>query len=105
MNKAMSELSIQGGVSPVFQGSAATTSSATAHSDFPRSQPLCIPDHELLSVMGSGAYGDVWLARSVVGTLRAVKIVRRDRHACAESPGNKSLNPRQISHARLGHRL
>jgi len=38
-----------------------------------------IPEHELLRPIASGAYGQVWLARSTLGTLRAVKIVRRDR--------------------------
>jgi hypothetical protein len=38
----------------------------------------------LLGPIGSGAYGEVWLARNVVGTLRAVKVIRRDRHASAE---------------------
>lgn len=38
-----------------------------------------IPEHELLRPIASGAYGQVWLARSALGTLRAVKIVRRDR--------------------------
>ncbi len=37
-----------------------------------------IPDHTLLSVIGRGSYGEVWLARNVMGTLRAVKVVRRD---------------------------
>jgi serine/threonine protein kinase len=36
-----------------------------------------IPDHELLRMIGRGSYGEVWLARSVTGALRAVKIVRR----------------------------
>ena len=36
-----------------------------------------IPDHELLKKIGDGSYGEVWLARSAVGTLRAVKIVWR----------------------------
>jgi serine/threonine protein kinase len=36
-----------------------------------------IPDHQLLKKIGGGSYGEVWLARSVVGTLRAVKIVSR----------------------------
>src|ERR1039457_5227778 len=38
-----------------------------------------VPDHELLRRIGGGSYGDVWLARSVMGTLRAVKVVFRDR--------------------------
>jgi serine/threonine protein kinase len=48
-------------------------------------RPALIPDHTLLQVIGVGAYGEVWLAHNVVGTLRAVKIVRRDRHTSAES--------------------
>jgi tetratricopeptide (TPR) repeat protein len=41
------------------------------------SQSPTIPDHELLRRIGGGSYGEVWLARNVVGTLRAVKIVSR----------------------------
>ncbi len=37
-----------------------------------------IPDYTLLRPVGRGAYGEVWLARSVTGVYRAVKIVRRD---------------------------
>jgi serine/threonine protein kinase len=43
-----------------------------------------IPEHELLQPIASGAYGQVWLARNALGTLRAVKIVRRDRFERAE---------------------
>ncbi len=39
---------------------------------------VAIPDHELLRCIGRGSYGTVWLARSVIGSWRAVKIVRRD---------------------------
>lgn len=38
-----------------------------------------IPDYTLLKRIGGGAYGDVWLARSLTGACRAVKIVRRER--------------------------
>ncbi|MEM1296290.1 MAG: bifunctional serine/threonine-protein kinase/formylglycine-generating enzyme family protein [Verrucomicrobiota bacterium] len=37
-----------------------------------------IPDYELLRPIGRGGYGEVFIARSVTGTMRAVKIVRRD---------------------------
>ena len=39
--------------------------------------PPRIPDFALLRPIGRGAYGEVWLARSVTGVYRAVKIVRR----------------------------
>lgn len=41
-----------------------------------RSRPR-IHDHETLRLIGRGAYGEVWLARSVTGALRAVKVVWR----------------------------
>ena len=37
-----------------------------------------IPDHELLRRIGRGGHGDIWLAKNIVGTYRAVKIVRRE---------------------------
>ena len=41
--------------------------------------PPPIPDHVLLQRIGRGAYGEVWLARNALGTLRAVKVVYRAR--------------------------
>jgi WD40 repeat protein len=38
---------------------------------------LSIPDHTLLKPIGRGSYGEVWMARSSMGMLRAVKIVYR----------------------------
>jgi len=40
-------------------------------------ETLTIADHEMLRPIGSGSYGEVWLARSATGTLRAVKVVDR----------------------------
>jgi eukaryotic-like serine/threonine-protein kinase len=42
----------------------------------PKSKPA-IPDHDLIRCIGEGAYGEVWLARNVLGTYRAIKIVYR----------------------------
>ena len=42
----------------------------------PATQPH-VPEYELLQTIGRGAYGEVWLARSVTGILRAVKVVHR----------------------------
>src|ERR1044071_923492 len=39
--------------------------------------PPVIPDHTLLRPIGRGAYGEVWLARNVMGSFRAVKIIWR----------------------------
>lgn len=36
-----------------------------------------IPDFELLRPIGRGSYGEVWLARNILGTYRAVKIIER----------------------------
>lgn len=47
--------------------------------------PPTIPDHELLRPIGRGSYGEVWLARNVMGTYRAVKVVYR-RHFYESRP-------------------
>ena len=39
--------------------------------------PPVIPDHKLRQQIGRGAYGEVWLARNIMGAPRAVKIVWR----------------------------
>src|SRR5438552_4087569 len=41
------------------------------------SQPPLIPDHQLLRCIGRGSYGEVWLACSVLGEYRAVKVIHR----------------------------
>ena len=48
----------------------------SSSSDFSDRLPE-IPDHEMLRRIGKGSYGEVWLARSVTGSMRAIKVVNR----------------------------
>ena len=36
-----------------------------------------VPDHELLRPIGDGSFGVVWLARNVMNSFRAIKVVYR----------------------------
>jgi eukaryotic-like serine/threonine-protein kinase len=63
-----------------------------------------IPDHELLRVIGRGAYGEIWLARTVTGAFRAVKIVYRstfesERAFSREFEGMSAFEPISREHA------
>lgn len=62
-----------------------------------------IPDHELLRRIGQGSYGEVWLARNVLGDYRAVKVVYRrtfesERPFNREFEGIKRFEPISRSH-------
>lgn len=72
-------------------------------SSFGRNGPLRLPELELLQRVGSGSYGEVWLARNPLGTFRAVKIVRRgefdaDRPYEREFGGIQKFEPISRSH-------
>jgi tetratricopeptide (TPR) repeat protein len=65
--------------------------------------PPAIPDHELLRRIGGGSYGEVWLARNILGGWRAVKIVYRnsfdhDRPFEREFAGIQKFEPISRTH-------
>ena len=62
-----------------------------------------IPDHEMLHPFGKGSYGQVWLAKNVFGTYRAVKVVfraafRSDGPFDQEFRGIQAFEPVSRSH-------
>jgi tetratricopeptide (TPR) repeat protein len=86
---------------------ASPTSSPSAAS--PRLPPS-VPDHELLRCIGRGSYGEVWLARNIMGAYRAVKIVYRatfdsDRPYDREFEGLRKFEPISRSHESQVHIL
>jgi hypothetical protein len=57
----------------------------------------------LLKTIGGGSYGEVWLARNVIGTLRALKVVRRAtfervEHVEHEFRGIQKFEPTSRTH-------
>ncbi|HYE33666.1 MAG TPA: serine/threonine-protein kinase [Methylomirabilota bacterium] len=56
----------------------------------PEKPRLLLGDFELLKRIGGGSYGDVWLARNVLGGYRAVKIIERGRFR-EERPFNREF--------------
>jgi serine/threonine protein kinase/WD40 repeat protein len=60
-----------------------------AQNDMQRVIPV-IPDHGLIEVIGSGAYGEVWLGRTVLGTARAIKVIRRSSFE-SDQPFNREF--------------
>lgn len=65
-----------------------------------------IPDFSLLRQIGSGSYGEVWLARSVTGAYRAIKIVLRDQFDSEKSferefRGIEAFEPVSRTHGNL----
>ena len=69
-----------------------------------------IPDHELLRCVGTGAYGEVWLARNAIGTYHAVKIVHYADFSNTETyarefRGIQKYMPISLNHPGLVHIL
>ncbi len=62
-----------------------------------------IPDHVLLRCIGEGSYGQVWLARNIMGVHRAVKVIHRSQFE-SDSPfdrefiGIRNFEPLSRSH-------
>ena len=68
--------------------------------------PPHIPDYQMLGKIGGGAYGQVWMALSVTGAYRAIKIVarkdfRREETFEREFGGIKHFEPISRSHPGL----
>ncbi|MDB4720570.1 SUMF1/EgtB/PvdO family nonheme iron enzyme [Verrucomicrobiales bacterium] len=77
----------------------------SSSSDFSERLPV-IPDHEMIRMIGKGSYGEVWLARSVTGSMRAIKVVNRkdfeyDRTFEREFEGIKIFEPISRTHPGL----
>jgi hypothetical protein len=67
-------------------------------------EPPKVPNHQMIRVIGRGAYGEIWMARSELGQLRAVKIVDRrtfdsDKAFQREFEGMASFEPISREHA------
>jgi CHASE2 domain-containing sensor protein len=76
--------------------------------EFPRAPAVsaaAVSDYEMIRQIGSGSYGQVWLARSVMGVFRAVKIVDwrnpNDARFEREFTGLKKFEPISRAHEGL----
>ena len=69
-----------------------------------------VPDHTLLQRIGSGGYGEVWLAQNTIGMFRAVKFLFRERYPKPdpyqrEFRGIEKYMPISLNHPGLVHVL
>jgi formylglycine-generating enzyme required for sulfatase activity len=67
-------------------------------------EPPKVPNHEMIRVIGRGSYGEIWMARTELGLLRAVKIVDRrtfesDKAFQREFEGMAAFEPISREHA------
>ena len=68
--------------------------------------PPQIADHEMIRCIGKGSFGQVWLARNIMGEYRAVKVIYRatfetDRPLTQEFNAIKKYEPKSRSHPSL----
>ena len=71
---------------------------AKVQTDAANRKPPFVPNHEMVRVIGRGSYGEIWLARSLTGAWRAVKIVDRrtfesDKSFLREFEGMSKFEP------------
>jgi serine/threonine protein kinase len=77
-----------------------TIGQPTGPAAWPDTPPVEVPNHELLVCIGTGGFGQVWLARSrVTEHFRACKLIPADR--AIELGGLKWLKQRVASHPNL----
>ena len=72
----------------------------------PPKNSTSIPDYDLVRMIGRGAFGEVWLARTVMGTWRALKIIRAEdergrRSLEKEYDGVRQYDPVSRDHSNL----
>jgi tetratricopeptide (TPR) repeat protein len=89
-----------------FPAAASTSDLVDPHLWGGAAAPVIVPDHELLRMIGQGAYGEVWLARSIMGTYRAIKVISRrqfedERPYEREFTGIQKFEPVSRSHEGL----
>lgn len=77
---------------------ASVASKPTSHRD-----DIVIPDYTLIKRIGAGAYGEVWLAQSITGALRAVKIVWREDFELTKTFHREFLGIQQFEPISRGH--